>query len=174
MTQSIVLRPFSPIPGGPVYHPNKTYYFTSFSSGNEYGIDQHADGLCAQGMRLVVEIKSTSDSLFLGPLSTTSTTEIPQVPIERVPYSGLVAQPEARTSEMLSERKDRTIESTPYNQYNSDVLSPLRSPATYGYVELPHMFQGEPDEKSHKMLNSGLGHGVQERARIHVIFLSFF
>ncbi|KAK6023738.1 hypothetical protein OSTOST_10466, partial [Ostertagia ostertagi] len=62
-----------------VYYPNKTYFFTSFSSGTRYGIRDRKGGLCEKGVRLILEIRDSTVRVPLKPRTDAGLHEL-QVP----------------------------------------------------------------------------------------------
>ncbi|EYB82529.1 hypothetical protein Y032_0357g3369 [Ancylostoma ceylanicum] len=85
---TITLRSISVVPTQPIYYPNTTYFFTSFSSGTRSGIHEKSGALCLMGVRMILEVRRSSKSVPLLPRSSTSDFEQLQVPVQRVSYGG--------------------------------------------------------------------------------------
>ncbi|RCN52334.1 hypothetical protein ANCCAN_01376 [Ancylostoma caninum] len=85
---TVTLRSINVVPTQPIYHPNTTYFFTSFSSGTRSGIHDKGGALCLMGVRMILEIRRSSKSVPLLPRSSSSDFEQLQVPVQRVSYGG--------------------------------------------------------------------------------------
>ncbi|KAK6040379.1 Ephrin [Cooperia oncophora] len=83
---TVSLRSLGIGPTQAAFYPNKTYFFTSFSSGTTSGIGDKMGGLCDMGVRLILEVR---DSTVRVPLKPRSGSQVAQVPVQRVSYGGM-------------------------------------------------------------------------------------
>ncbi|PIO61359.1 hypothetical protein TELCIR_17120 [Teladorsagia circumcincta] len=84
----VSLRNLGVGPTQTVYYPNRTYFFTSFSSGTRYGIRDRKGGLCEKGVRLILEVRDSTVRVPLKPRFESGSHEL-QVPVQRVSYGGM-------------------------------------------------------------------------------------
>ncbi|KAK5967245.1 Ephrin RBD domain-containing protein [Trichostrongylus colubriformis] len=114
---TVSLRNLGVGPTQAVFYPNKTYFFTSFSSGTKYGIDDKIGGLCEMGVRLILEVRDSSVRVPLKPRFSSGFHEHGlQVPVQRVSYGGM---PEKSRQRLREEQTFMEVRRTP----NKDVFS---------------------------------------------------